>query len=162
MNIRPAVRSDARAHLALVREMLAEAEVNTPLAPDEFAMTPEEERSRIEELTSSPRVLWLVAEEAGELAGSLTLKPISTRRALAHTATLGMTIRKSFRRRGIGRALLVEALEWAPTAAYTRVQLDVYARNTGAIALYEQLGFQHEGRRRNFIREGDTYLDDLL
>ena len=162
MIIRNAVNSDARALIAIIAEALREPEINIPLAPDEFTFTPEEERARIEELTHSPRARWLVAEEAGELAGELTIKPVSERRALAHVATLGLTVRAAFRRRGIGRALLTEALAWAPTVGYSRVQLDVYARNTAAIALYEQLGFEHEGRRRRFIRDGEQYLDDLV
>ncbi|MGE5185446.1 MAG: N-acetyltransferase family protein [Acidobacteriota bacterium] len=162
MILRPAAISDARALLALIREVLAEPGVNIPIAPDEFTFTPEEERARIEELATSSRARLLVADEAGELAGELTIRPVATRRALAHVATLGMTVRERWRRRGIGRALLGEALAWATTAGYTRIELNVYARNTAAIALYEQLGFEHEGRRRRFIREGDTYLDDLI
>ena len=162
MRIRNAVNSDARALIALIVDILHEPEVNIPLAPDEFAFTPEEERARIEELTNSPRARWLVAEHDGELAGELTIKPVSQRRALAHVATLGISVSARFRRRGVGRALLTEAMAWAPTAGFTRVELQVYARNTAAIALYEQHGFELEGRRRRFIREGENYLDDLL
>lgn len=162
MIIRNAVNSDARALIAIITEALREPGINIPLAPDEFTFTPEEERARIEELANSPRARWLVAEDAGQLAGELTIKPVSPRRALAHVATLGLTVRAAFRRRGIGRALITEALAWAPTVGFTRVELNVYARHTGAIALYEQLGFQHEGRRRNYVREGDQYLDDLV
>jgi putative acetyltransferase len=73
-----------------------------------------------------------------------------------------MSVKHDWRRKGVGRALMTEALAWAPTAGITRVELYVYARNAAAIALYEQLGFVVEGRRRNFIREGDAYLDDLV
>ena len=162
MIIRDAANSDARELIAIISEALREPGINIPLAPDEFTFTPEEERARIEELTSNPRARWLVAEDAGALAGELTIKPVSTRRALAHVAVIGMTVRAAFRRRGIGRALLSTAVDWAPTAGYRRVELLVYARNTAAIALYEQLGFEHEGCRRAYIRDGDSYLDDLL
>ncbi len=162
MIIRNAVKTDARALIALIQEVLHEPEINIPLAPDELQLTPEEERARIEELTTNPRARGLVAEDGGELAGELTIKPISTRRALAHVATLGISVRRAFRRRGVGRALMTEALAWAPAAGYARIELQVYARNTAAIALYEQLGFELEGRRRRMIREGEQYLDDLL
>lgn len=162
MLLRDAKISDARELIAIITEALHEPEVNIPLAPDEFTFTPEEERARIEEFANNPRARWLVAEDQGALAGELTIKPISARRALVHVATLGMTVRKSFRRRGVGRALLAEALAWAQVTGFRRVELNVYARNTAAIALYEQAGFEHEGRRREFIREGDQYLDDLV
>jgi RimJ/RimL family protein N-acetyltransferase len=160
--IRDATNSDARDLIAIITETLHEPEVNIPLAPDEFTFTPEEERARIEEFASNPRARWIVAEDIGALAGELTIKPISPRRALAHVAYLGMTVRKSFRRRGVGRALLAEALDWAQRTEFTRVELNVYARNTAAIALYEQAGFELEGRRRRFVKEGDVYLDDLV
>ncbi|HSD88662.1 MAG TPA: GNAT family N-acetyltransferase, partial [Kofleriaceae bacterium] len=83
-------------------------------------------------------------------------------RAVRHVATLGMSVKQGWRRKGVGRALLTAALEWAPTAGIKRVELYVYARNAPAIALYEGFGFAIEGRRRNFIREGDAYLDDLV
>jgi putative acetyltransferase len=38
----------------------------------------------------------------------------------------------------------------------------VFADNAPAIALYEALGFAHEGRRRSFVRFGDRYVDDLV
>jgi putative acetyltransferase len=43
-----------------------------------------------------------------------------------------------------------------------RLELYVYARNAPAIALYEKLGFAHEGKRAAFIRDGDAFLDDLV
>ena len=53
-----------------------------------------------------------------------------------HVGSLGMGIVSSHRRRGIGRALISAALEHARTG-FRRVELDVYASNTSAIALYE-------------------------
>ena len=47
-------------------------------------------------------------------------------------------------------------------ANYARVELTVHADNTRAIKLYESLGFEHEGRLRDFsFREGG-YVDALL
>jgi putative acetyltransferase len=110
----------------------------------------------------SERALMLLALGDGQIVGELSLKAISPRRAIAHVATLGMSVRASWRRKGVGRELLSAALEWAPSAGIKRVELYVYARNEGAIKLYESLGFTHEGRRKGFIREGDAYLDDLV
>jgi ribosomal protein S18 acetylase RimI-like enzyme len=38
----------------------------------------------------------------------------------------------------------------------------VYVRNTAALRLYQKFGFQIEGTRRNYIREGTTYVDDYI
>ena len=59
-------------------------------------------------------------------------------------------------------ALLDAALAWAPSAGIKRIELYVYKRNAPAIALYEACGFQVEGTRRGFIKEGDAYLDDVV
>ena len=44
-----------------------------------------------------------------------------------------------------------------------RVELNVHANNTRAIALYRSMGFEHEGSRRAFLRADDgTFVDDHL
>jgi RimJ/RimL family protein N-acetyltransferase len=73
-----------------------------------------------------------------------------------------MSVRASHRRRGFGRALLEAGIEWARSIGITRLELYVFADNAPAIALYEALGFAHEGRRRSFVRFGDRYVDDLV
>ncbi|HEY1553489.1 MAG TPA: GNAT family N-acetyltransferase [Kofleriaceae bacterium] len=160
--IRDAVRGDARALVAFVQELAREPDFNAPVAPDELATSVADERDAIEAAAADPRARWLVAEAGGAIVGQLSIKPASPRRALAHVGVLGMSVRLAHRRRGIGRALLAEAIAWAPAAGITRLELYVYARNTAAIALYERAGFLHEGRRRGYVREGDAYLDDLV
>jgi ribosomal protein S18 acetylase RimI-like enzyme len=162
ITVRTATPQDAAALLAHLRELAAEPGINIPLAPDEVTTTLEEEKELLAQIAASPRTTMLVAEADGGLVGELTIKAISVRRAVSHVATLGMSVKQGWRKQGVGRALVTEALAWAPTAGITRVELYVYARNAPAIALYEHMGFVVEGRRKNFIREGDTYLDDLV
>lgn len=78
-----------------------------------------------------------------------------------HVGSLGMGIVASHRGRGIGRALLQAALDQA-RAGFRRVELDVYASNTSAIALYEKAGFAHEGRRVGAIHLGGRDQDILM
>src|SRR5690606_30706041 len=162
ITVREATPSDAAALLAHLKALAAEPGINIPLAPDEITMTLEQEKALLADIAESPRAIMLVAEADGALVGELSLKAISPRRAVRHVATLGMSVAQAWRGKGVGRALLTDALAWAPTAEITRVELYVYARNAAAIALYERFGFALEGRRRSFIREGDTYLDDLV
>lgn len=56
------------------------------------------------------------------------------------------------RRQGIGRALMTRLLEDARAAGYARVSLEVRVSNAPALALYESLGFERVGTRRNFYR----------
>jgi ribosomal protein S18 acetylase RimI-like enzyme len=78
-----------------------------------------------------------------------------------HAADLGMGLLPAWRGRGHGRALLEGTLTRARRAGLLRVELEVYASNRAAIALYERCGFQHEGRRRR-ARLLDGVAEDVV
>jgi L-phenylalanine/L-methionine N-acetyltransferase len=162
VSVREATPADAAPLLAHLKALAAEPGINIPLAPDEITTTLEQEKALLTEIAASPRAIMLVAEAQGAIVGELSLKAISSRRAVQHVATLGMSVSAQWRRKGVGRELMTAVLEWAPTAGIKRIELYVYARNAAAIGLYEKFGFAVEGRRKAFIREGDTYLDDLV
>lgn len=161
ITVREATVTDAATLVAHLQELASEPGISLPLAPDEVA-TVDQERAVLESFSESEHAIMLIAQAEGQLVGELSLRTISTRRAVRHVATLGMSVKAAWRRKGVGKELLSAALEWAPTAGIRRVELYVYARNTPAIALYERFGFSTEGRRKDFIREGDVYVDDLL
>jgi ribosomal protein S18 acetylase RimI-like enzyme len=162
ISVREATPSDAAALLAHLKALAAEPGINIPLAPDEITTTVEQEKALLADIADSERAIMLVAVAEGAIVGELSLKAISPRRAVRHVATLGMSVKQDWRGKGVGRALMTDALAWAPTAGIKRIELYVYARNAAAIALYERFGFVTEGRRKGFIREGDTYLDDFV
>ena len=162
MLVRRATRDDAAPLLALLKNLVAEPQVNVPLAPDELTRTAGDQRDLIAEIAASPRAAMFVATSDDELVGQLKISPVSERRALLHIAQLGMAVVPAWRGRGVGSALVAAGLQFATGAGYKRVELYVYARNTAAIRLYEKHGFVHEGTRRGYIREGDTYLDDFI
>ena len=66
------------------------------------------------------------------------------------------------RRRGVGRALLEQAVEWARDAGIRKLELHVFPWNEPAIALYESFGFVREGFRRAHYRRGADYVDAIL
>jgi ribosomal protein S18 acetylase RimI-like enzyme len=57
-----------------------------------------------------------------------------------------IAVEEDVRRRGYGRAIMLAAERWCHANALTRIGLHVFAHNTGARALYEQLGFAETGR----------------
>ena len=61
-----------------------------------------------------------------------------------------MAVRPDARRRGIGAALLQALLAWAAQNGARHFSLEVRASNGAAIALYQRLGFQVEGRRPRY------------
>lgn len=79
-----------------------------------------------------------------------------------HAGTLGMGVVAAHRGRGIGRRLIEAALQAAQSAKFHRVELEVFGNNAAAIALYERVGFTHEGRRRDAYKLPDGYCDVLV
>ena len=73
---------------------------------------------------------------------------------------LGMGVAADVRGQGIGPALLREALRGG-FARFARIELEVFASNTRAHALYLRMGFVEEGRRRH-ARVIDDTTDDIL
>ena len=56
------------------------------------------------------------------------------------------------RRQGVGTALLKIAIMTADVNSTEFISLEVRESNAAAIALYEALGFEEMGRRKNFYR----------
>lgn len=162
ISVREATPADAAALLAHLKALAAEPGINIPLAPDEITTTLDQEKSLLASIAEAPNAIMLVAEADDALVGELSLRAISPRRAVCHVATLGMSVKHGWRGKGIGRMLMAAALEWAPTAGIKRIELYVYERNEPALELYKSFGFEIEGKRKQFIREGDTYLDDYV
>jgi ribosomal protein S18 acetylase RimI-like enzyme len=57
-----------------------------------------------------------------------------------------VAVEAGLRRRGYGRAIMLAAERWCRDHAVTSIGLRVFAHNTGARALYEQLGFAETSR----------------
>ena len=79
---------------------------------------------------------------------------------LTHYGRLGMGLAAADRGRGLGRALLDRALEEG-LRTLERIELEVFASNTRAVALYRRCGFREEGCRRD-ARKIDGAYDDIL
>ena len=131
------------------------------LAPGEFNLTVEEEQKILADFAAADNSVFLVAEINGQIVGVLTCKG-GTRQAMHHAATIGISVHKDWRNRGIGHALMARMTAWAQdTGVVKRIELLVYVRNATAIHLYEKFGFQIEGRRRHAIFQNGEYLDNL-
>ncbi len=59
------------------------------------------------------------------------------------------------RRRGVGRSLCEAVVHWCRDQGAVEMELEVRAGSSGAIALYEGLGFGVVGRRGGYYREPD-------
>lgn len=79
-----------------------------------------------------------------------------------HRATLGMGMLREFTGRGNGRRLMETAFEWARSEAHLAwIDLGVFSENWPARKLYERMGFQLLGIRKDAFRIGDHRIDDI-
>ncbi len=61
-----------------------------------------------------------------------------------------LIIKKEFRRIGLGKLLVAQALEWAKANSISNIELSVWEFNESAIHFYEELGFKTMTRRMTF------------
>jgi RimJ/RimL family protein N-acetyltransferase len=162
ITIREAKPSDAAQIIAYVNRLSAEPNSNIELSPGEFSRTEEEEAGFLADIASSENSIFLVAESAGKIAGIINCRG-SSRQAIRHAVTLGMSVDESMRGKGLGGRLMARSIEWAKsTGSIKRIELAVFERNAVAIHLYQKFGFEIEGRRRKAVFRDGHYLDGLI
>jgi RimJ/RimL family protein N-acetyltransferase len=111
-----------------------------------------EERARIWRLDGT-----LVAVAGEEVVGSLHVE--SSRFGFGE---LGMMVAREWRGRGVGSALVAEAIEWGRENGLHKLTLSVFPHNDAAIRLYRKFGFAEEGRREKQIRRANGEIWDLI
>ena len=110
----------------------------------------------------SPHVQ-IVAEADGEVVGAAGLHPIGASPRKRHSMLLGINVAADWQGRGVGKLLMHSLCDYADNwLGLLRVELDVFADNKRAQALYERFGFVREGVRRcEALRDG-VYVDGWL
>lgn len=120
-----------------------------------------EERRYIRGVRRHPDAAVFVVEDASAIVGRLSISR-DLHPASPHVADLGLMVAASHRRRGVGRALLDRAVEWARSAGVHKLELHVFPWNAPALALYEGYGFVREGLRHgHYLRDG-AEVDAIL
>lgn len=157
--VRDAVPADASELVALAQAVGAEPE--GWLIAEDSGRGVADERRYLKAIKRHPHAAVFVAENAGEIVGRLSVAR-DPHPASFHVADLGLMVAAGHRRRGIGRALLERAVEWAADAHVHKLELHVFPHNEPAIALYESFGFVREGYRRARYRRGPGYVDAIL
>ncbi|MFM7718616.1 MAG: N-acetyltransferase family protein [Actinomycetota bacterium] len=155
--VRPARGRDARALRDLLREVVAEGRW---IRSRRALRTVGDERRRTRRSWTDDRA-YLVAEVGRAVVGSLEIVRDRSE-ATRHVATFGMHVARAHRGRGVGTALLREALRWAEAVGVRKVELSVYPDNAAALALYASFGFREEGRLARHSLRGDGFADELL
>jgi len=64
--------------------------------------------------------------------------------------------------KGYGRKLIEFIMKKAETDGAEKLQIEVEADNERAIPFYKKLGFEEEGRMKNYTKRKSGYVDDLV
>jgi len=126
--------------------------------PGDYKHAPVEECNRVFKETSKvPGYNLLVAEENGEVAGTLFMAILP---GMAHgTSPFGvveyMVVDEKKRRKGIGRALMEHCMKLAREAGCYKVMLTSDKKRDGAHKFYESIGFQASAHGFRYYYESE-------
>jgi len=146
-------------------QLYDERDAGEPVGISLFATRPsiDDERQWFERQYAqlqSGELIGLVAEVDGHAVGSCSVArhgPTADSEQ-GHAAELGILVRRDMRGRGVGTALLEEALRES-RAKFEVVFLSVFEFNARAQRLYERFGFTVCGRLPRAVKRGGRYFD---
>ena len=95
----------------------------------------------------NPLSCWLVAEEDGKVAGY-----VGSQTVIDESDMMNVAVHPDHRRKGIAEALVAELVEALKKRESRCLTLEVRASNEPAKALYNKLGFEQVGLRKNYYR----------
>ena len=144
--IRDAVEKDVPAIIAIYNAAVATRIATAQLEPISIA----EGRNWLSE-HSDDYPLW-VAEKHGDVAGWLSFKQFLPRCAYRGTAEISVYVDEKFRRCGVARRLLEEAIARAPSLRINALVGLIFEHNEPSLKLFEQLGFQRWGQLPGIVR----------
>jgi ribosomal protein S18 acetylase RimI-like enzyme len=81
---------------------------------------------------------------------------------MRHSGRLGMGVLPDYRGMKLGTRLLSETIADATSKGITRIDLEVFASNTQAMALYRRMGFVEEGRKKHTRFLDGVFDDDIV
>jgi L-amino acid N-acyltransferase YncA len=151
MKIRDARESDLPAIIRIYNAAIATRVSTAQLE----LVTLESRRNWLKEHSPDRHPFW-VSEMDGKVAGWLTLKSFLPRGAYRDTAEVSVYVDERFRRRGIGRALLGEAISRAAELGISAMVGLILAHNPASLGLFAQAKFQKWG-----LLPGVARLDDV-
>ena len=163
----------ASARITVRRSTVADAEgfarmlSNPEVYPQLLQMpygSPEHWRARLADnaVPGKPDLLLVAVTDDGDVVGGAGLHPVGASPRRRHAMTLGMQVQPAWQRQGIGTQLLRALVDYADSwLGLLRLELEVYADNGKAQALYQRFGFVAEGVHRCHALRDGLYVDTL-
>ncbi len=131
--------------------------------PEDITYTVESEKRILSDYEMSENALMLNAYVNGTLIGNGSFAPVRDTKRMSHRCSMGIALFQKYCGQGIGELLLGILMEQAKKAGFEIMELDVVTTNSNAVHLYNKLGFEIIGKRKQAIKYKDgTYADEFL
>jgi ribosomal protein S18 acetylase RimI-like enzyme len=155
--IRKAKVEDAERIIKYTKQVGGESD-NLTFGADDFSRTKKEQERLISELNEEENGLILLGLAEGELVSVVTFSRGRTTR-IRHYGEIGVTVSATHQGRGIGRRMMVAAMERLEKSGIEKINLKVRCDHERAITLYTSLGFVVEGRITRYFKIGGHHHD---
>ena len=140
MNVRDATIQDLAAIVAIYNSTVPSRMVTADTEP----ISVESREKWFHDHTPGRRPLW-VAEEGGHVTGWLSYSSFYGRPAYNATCELSVYVAPEYRRRGVGRQLLLRSIEHAPQIGVSTLLGFIFGHNEPSLRLFEKFGFARWG-----------------
>jgi phosphinothricin acetyltransferase len=165
-------RSETAARGIIIRDAV-EVDVPAIVAIYNAAITTRIATAQLEPVNTEEGYHWLIdhspddypfwiAEIDGRIAGYLSFKCFLPRCAYRGTAEIGVYVDEKFRRRGVARRLLADAISRAPSLGINALVGLIFGHNQPSLKLFEQLGFRRWGQLPGVARLEDVERDLIV
>jgi ribosomal protein S18 acetylase RimI-like enzyme len=113
----------------------------------------------LKEVKGKERV-FLFALFKNKIVGTCEIRKMKGRKS--RVGELGISVKKEYRRKGIGKRLLKTAFSEAENIGINLLQLSVFSNNKAAISFYKKEGFEECGRIPKALKFKDELVDEIL
>jgi len=140
-SLREATEADLPTVVEIYNSTIASRMVTADLEP----VTVDARRAWFAAHQSASRPLWVLCDAHGFVCAWLSFDTFFSRAAYDGTALIGIYVAATHRRHGLGRALLLTAIERAPSLGLHSLLGYIFGHNDPSLALFESQGFTRWG-----------------
>lgn len=118
-------------------------------------------RKELDEMARGEALIFVAEEEQdGKIAGAVDIRRGKFKES--HTAELGISVCKDYRKLGLGTKLMMLALAEAKKIGIKLVWLQVFSTNGDAIGLYRKMGFRKDATLKKMLFYRGRYVDKII
>jgi L-amino acid N-acyltransferase YncA len=136
--LRNAAEADLPAIVAIYNATIPSRMVTADLEP----VTVEARRAWLTAHQNPARPIWVLCDSAGVVCAWLSFDTFYPRAAYDGTAMIAIYVAVDWRRRGLGRHLLEQAIARAPSLGLHTLLGHIFGHNEPSLRLFESHGFQ--------------------